>query len=137
MNEVPAEVRKFLYEHVETLEELEVLVFLARNPQSAWTAEELEMKLQIPFGSVSSAFHTLRKSGMCEVAHGSEEPAYLLPRRDPVLRMQIERMAAVYEVNRFGIIKLLSEAAMDRVRGSMTKAFADAFVLGGKKRRDG
>ena len=79
----------------------------------------------------------LFRSGLADATEKRGDPAYTLVRKNPLVRSRVATLASEYATNKFGIIKLLSEAAMDRVRNSMTKAFADAFILGGKKGRNG
>ncbi|NUP13124.1 MAG: hypothetical protein HOW73_44350 [Polyangiaceae bacterium] len=138
MTEIPSDIRKFLYEHVETLEELEVLLLLGRNPDKTFTKEEAEIELKIPFDAVASAFQTLRKTRLCDLIVGGADDAFQLTRKDPLARAHVAKLVALYDTSRFELLKLLSAAAMDRLSNSMTRAFADAFVLGGKKRgKDG
>ena len=130
--ELSIEVKKILYEHVETLEQLEVLVLLCRRPEQLWTVDMIESKLSIPGSDVYGAVKSLLASGAVSRMSGIEGEAYEIT-REPKLRSMIGKLVESYESNRFSVIKLVSEAAMDRVRSSMTRAFADAFVLGGKK----
>lgn len=136
MHELPPEVRQFLYEYAETLEKIEIVALLAKRPAATWTIEEAESRLGIPYYSLASALKELRRQGVCDIAGGTDD-AYELTRRNPLLRARAQRLAELYGENRFAIMRLISEAAMQRVRGSMTRAFADAFVLGGRRNGDG
>lgn len=134
MIEVPPALREFLDDHVENLEELEVLVLLAREPERTFTPPEVEQKVAFPSSSFSAALQKLCERGLCEVV--GDARGCMLTRR-PTLRACALEVANLYESDQFAIIKLVSEAAMQRIRGSMGKAFADAFLLGRKKKRDG
>jgi hypothetical protein len=136
MGDLPIGVRKLLYERVHSLEELELLVWLARRPDRSSTLEDAEDQLQLGWSNTLAAADSLRQSGLFVALAGGDGHAHEIVRAEP-LRGAVLDLAKVYQTNRFAVIKLVSEAAMARVRGSMEKAFADAFVLGDRKKRDG
>jgi hypothetical protein len=137
MSELPVALCEFVHEHIETLEELEVLVLLAREPDRALTAADAEQKIGFPSSSFSAALQRLCRSELCDVHGEVSERGYVLTRRHPLLRSRAVELAQLYDTERFAIIKLVADAALARIRGSMGKAFADAFVLGKKGKRDG
>jgi hypothetical protein len=45
----------------------------------------------------------------------------------------VDRLAIVYGEHRLEVMRLLSAHALERIRNSAARAFADAFVIGRKK----
>ncbi|MGO9593875.1 MAG: hypothetical protein ACLQFT_04050 [Steroidobacteraceae bacterium] len=46
-DEVPEDVRAFLYDHIESYEHLEILLLLQRERSETWTAERLSSRLNM------------------------------------------------------------------------------------------
>lgn len=134
MAAVPLELQRFLHENIEALEDVELLVLLGKNPDIPWSAESAESRLGLPESALATSLRRMKKRGLVEPVDGAADE-YVLTRRNPVLRAKILQLVLAYESDRYAIIMVVSEAAMERVRESMSRAFADAFVLG-KKRGD-
>lgn len=138
MGQLPADIRRFLYDNVETLEELELLVLLGRDPSRTWSKDEAETELKIPFHAVADAFQSLYTVGLCDLLVGPDrEDRFRLTLHDPRRAAKARELAQLYHASRFELVKLIAEAAMDRVRSSVTRAFADAFVIGDRKKKRG
>jgi DNA-binding IclR family transcriptional regulator len=131
---VPTDLQRFLRENIEALEDVELLALLGRDPDVPWSAEDAESALGLPEAGLSASLRRMRERGLVEPLDGAGQ--YVLTRRDKALRARILQLVRVYEKDRYDVIMLISEAAMERVRESMSRAFADAFVLG-KKRGQG
>ena len=57
------------------------------------------------------------------------------PRTDG-LSKQVEGLCAEYNEDRVAVLSVLTQGALERIRGSAANAFADAFRLRGKKGED-
>lgn len=131
--EIPEDVRRFLFEHVEGYDQLEVLVLLRGQTGRGLSADELAGASKIPVALVDTALEELCRTGFVERLTGQAggEHRYLPRPTDHV--ETIERLSQVYRENPLGIVKLMNANALERVRTSAMRAFANAFVLGGKK----
>lgn len=136
MGDIPIGVRNLLYERVHSLEELELLSLLARHPDRGSSLEDAEEQLQLGWSQAIAAAQSLCRSGLCVAVADGDGQAYAIVRTEP-LRGAVLELVKFYQANRIAVMRLVSEAAMARVRGSMERAFADAFVLGNRKKRDG
>src|SRR5688572_11636355 len=129
---VPAAVRNFLSEHVESYEQLELLLLMRSPPHKDWSFRELTARTQLPPDAVDEALAGLARAGCITRGRSSEGSARYAP-RDGVQAAVIEDLAQQYQDNRLAIIKLMSANAIERVRTAAIHTFADAFVIGRKK----
>lgn len=124
---LPDDIVRLLRERVASLEGLEVLLLLRRERSHAMRFDEIAALLSIPASSIEPAIADLTDHGLivCESATCRYEPGSAEP--------LIDRMAAIYDDRRLEVMRLLSAHAMERIRNSAARAFADAFVIGRKK----
>jgi hypothetical protein len=124
---VSERVRVFLREHVPEFEQLEVLLLAVRERDREWTAEEAALRLGLPADVAREALEHLREHGLldgrCRYAPSLEGAA------EAVAELQ-----GTYETNRLGIVQVMSANALERLRTSTIRTFADAFRLRGDKR---
>lgn len=128
---LPPAVRAFLREHIETYEQLELLLLLQRQPLEAWSARRLAERRSYTLDLVEEALEGLARTRTIERAASTGEVRYAP--LDSVQRATIDALAAAYERNPLAIIKLMSANSIERVRTAAIHTFADAFVIGRKK----
>lgn len=134
-DELPEDVRALLHEHIETYEQLEVLLLLRRERYEEWTAEALAARLRVREELVLSALEGLEASGL--VVATSAAPARFAYRpTSSGVDAAAGRLDREYAQRPIRIIQLMSANAIDRVRTAALHTFADAFVLK-KKDTDG
>lgn len=128
--EIPEDVRRFLREQVEGYEQLELLLLLQRTPGRTWTAEQLAAELRIPDTVADPALSDLaRRKILLTEGEGRAQTFHCRPE----LKELMQRLAQTYDQKRLEVIQLMNAYSMERVRTAAARAFADAFVLGGKK----
>jgi len=127
---VPAEVREFLFVHVHTYEQLETLILLQEHPDRSWTAENAGDALQLSAGAAAEALRELSDSQVLEQV-ATSPLSYRLSRDD--VKRSVRSIADLYKDNRLWVMRLMNANAIERVRTGAMRAFADAFVIGGKK----
>lgn len=132
---LPEEVRSLLFDSVDTFEELEVLVFLHAEATHSWTASAVGEKLGLTFDAVTSALESLRARRLIERIDGGAGPRFRLDARSE-RAAAVQALATCWATHRYEIARLMGIYAMERVRNSAARAFADAFLLG-RKRKDG
>jgi hypothetical protein len=121
---VPADVRAFLAQHVDSVEQLEILLLLHQHPDMDWTPEETAARL---YGNPESAARRLARLRDTRLLTGTAPPAASY-RYDPVsaeMRDAVARLAETYRERRVAVITLIASRPMDNVR-----AFSEAFRIG-------
>lgn len=130
---LPHDIRQFLREKVRTFEELETLRLLHSERDERWNSDAVGAKLNIPPSMAEEALDQLHRRGLFEVRVEGGITGYLYAVAEPALDALVTRSVQAYAHDRIGVMKLMSSNAVDRVRGSVLRTFADAFLLGGKK----
>jgi hypothetical protein len=128
---LPAAVRAFLREHIETYEQLELLLLLRQQPLEAWSTRRLAERRSYPLDLVEEALEGLARARTVERVPSTGEVRYAP--LDSVQRATIDDLASAYERNPLAIIKLMSANSIERVRTAAILTFAEAFVIGRKK----
>jgi hypothetical protein len=127
---LPADVRVFLREHIETYEQLELLLQLRRQPVETWSAQALAELGSYPLDLVEEALEGLARAGT--VARASAGQVRYAP-SDAAQQAAIDALASAYQQNPLAVIKLMSANSIERVRTAAILTFAEAFVIGRKK----
>jgi hypothetical protein len=128
-SEPPHDVQILLRNHVESYEQLELLLLMRAGKGTSWTEETLSARLNMVSSLVGAALDGLKSAGFVEArVHGSEKHYAYLGQSDNV-EATIDRLAAAYREYPIPIIKLMSANAIERLRTSALRTFADAFIL--------
>lgn len=121
------EVRRFIADHIDNAERLEILLLLHRQPEKRWRALEVSREV---FTVPASA--TLRLEGLVAAGFaastGESDPEYHYSPRAPQLAEGVEALAAAYRADRVSVIKCIFNKGPDPVQ-----SFADAFRLRGRE----
>jgi len=133
---IPEEVKKLLREHVTTYEHLAVLLLLYRERGRTWSTRELGQTLRVASKPVESALADLLRAGFVQGAPHESEPHYRYVAAESV-DAAVALLAREYSDNLVGVVKFLSDAAIQRLRTSALRAFSDAFVIIKRERDDG
>jgi hypothetical protein len=123
------EVRRFLAEHVDSYEQLEALVYLARRPRRSWTPEEIATGTRLPTLAAIKALDELRRVGLVDAILEGRGTRFTFWPATPALSSAAEQFVAVYDANPVDVIHLMNQNALQRVRSSAAILFAEAFVL--------
>lgn len=123
MNEsaLPDDVRRFVHEHVDTLQKLEVLLLLAGTTDRAWEAEAISAELRSSGLAVRTSVEGLLTSQLIE----ADGAGYRYRPRTPDLDAQVRRLADCYRERRTSVIALI----FSRPVPSAVRTFADAFRI--------
>lgn len=131
---LPQDVQAILRTHIESYEHLSILLFVHRESARHWSEAQLSCELRIPAPLAATALGSLQDAGLISV----ESKAGLLRYKyaaTGATDATIARLASEYLENPVRIVKFMSANAIERVRTSALRAFADAFLL--KKDKDG
>jgi len=130
---IPEELVQLLRQRVASLEQLETLLLLRRTRDRVWGLPDVAQRLSMPESSIEPCLVELTRHGMLASQGTGIATTWQYNPASPELAALIERLAVVYDDRRLEIMRMLSAQAMERIRDSAAKAFADAFVIGRKK----
>lgn len=135
-SDLPEDVRRLLHEHIDSYEQLEVLLLLRRERYEAWTPDGLASRLRISEALIEPALATLKSAGLISAdAADAQPPRYAYRPASSGLDATVGILDREYAERPISIIKLMSANSIERVRTAALHTFADAFVLN-KKEKD-
>jgi hypothetical protein len=126
-NSLPNEVRRFIAEHIDSAETLEILLFLQRNPEQGYTAEALSTAVYTVPAAALLRLEALVGQGFAST-NGASNPEYRYAPATPELQRQVDLLAQEYRRSRVAVIQTIFETPR-----SPAQAMADAFRLRGRE----
>jgi hypothetical protein len=120
---LPADLVRFLENHIPTFVAAEVLVFLVRHPESSWTAESIvrEIHPEVVTLSAANEYLTLFEShGLVQRDHDG----FRYQGAPPDLQAGAEALLQAYNERPVTLIRMIYAIADSRIQ-----SFADAFKL--------
>ena len=125
MNGLPDDVHLFLYQNIESVEQLVVLLRLWRAPERGWTSDEVATAVYSHPSSVVRRLAMLLGQGLLR----EREPGcYQYAPRTAELHDTVSRLDHMYRERRVAVITLIASKPIENVR-----AFSDAFRIRRKK----
>jgi hypothetical protein len=121
VNGLPADVHRFLHEHIESVEHLEVLLLLSRTPERGWSAPLVAETLYSHPSSIKLRLARLLAQGLLREI---EAGCYKYAPRTVELHATVQRVGECYHDRRVAVITLIASKPLDNVR-----AFSDAFRI--------
>jgi CheY-like chemotaxis protein len=114
----PADLRSFLFEHIEGPLELEVLLFLRTRHDRSFMPSVVAELMHMRRESAAEALERLARRGLID---GPPDSTYRFAPRAGAgtvadLADKVDRLASLYEERRLDVIKLISANAIERVR---------------------
>jgi len=128
------DLKQFLFDHVESYEELGVLVWFHRRPRAHAVAERVAEEAGLPVASVEEAFDKLVDRGLLSRSADKHATFCYTPADDSV-RDALTRVMHLYETNAVELVGFMTANAIERVRTAGTRMFAECFRIGGPKPR--
>ena len=128
------DVRALLRDYIDSFECLEVLLLLRREG-AAWTAEELSARLNIRAPLLADALASLVRARLVNITDQKSPVPYTYAREHPVQDAVVGSLDRAYREEPIAIMQLMSMNAIERLRTSTIRAFADAFVVRKDKNR--
>lgn len=135
-DELDADVRRLLFERVTSYEQLEALLLLHASPAQDWTARDVAAALRIDVGNATAALTALAAQRLLEPSSGQPPQRHRYAPADSALATCTDKLARAYAESRLEVVKQMSINAIERVRSSAARTFADAFLLGHKKPKE-
>lgn len=122
-NDVPSVVAQFVFEHIDSVELLEVLILMRNHPQRSWSSEQLSNELRSTQKSVASRLTALKDKRFIALDPTSQGHFIYLPEGQETART-IDLLAETYKIKKHKIYELIF-SPVKKIR-----FFADAFMLG-------
>jgi hypothetical protein len=123
---VPDSVREFLQRNIDSVEELEILLWLRRSGQDA-TVAELAEKLRSTSSSVTTRLEYLVRRVL--VAPGMVPGSYRYAPESPVVDEVVAQLGDCYRDAPHKVMELVYSKPVDKIQ-----TFADAFRLAKKEK---
>lgn len=118
---IPAPIKHFVRQHIPSLHQLEILLWVATPPLRTWRADSIALQLYLPLELVEERLADLVRRGLLK-ADEAESPAGYLA--DPAHIALIEDVAAYYRKHRISLTTFIFTQPSDVVQ-----SFADAFKV--------
>ncbi len=117
-------VQQFISRYITSVDQLEILLLLQRNPDRHWNAEDVARELFTEAVSAGSRLSELANQGLITAKIVDERPSYRYGPRTVQFERAISELATEYPKYRVSIINLIFSKPIDKIR-----TFADAFRL--------
>jgi hypothetical protein len=121
--ELPAPVRQFVIECIDSVEQIEVLMFLREHRAKAWDATAVSRELRSAPESVAKRLKDLQLRKLI-VQESLPDLSYRYLPQSEKLGQLVDALAEEYRTRRFTIINLIFSKPADALR-----TFADAFKI--------
>jgi hypothetical protein len=121
-------VRAFLGRHIGSVDQLETLLLLEREPDRWWSAEEVGAELQTSRGTAGKCLEALASKNLLDVRI-SDDLFYRYAPVSPSLQAAVSETVRAYEGNPVAVTAGIYSLPLDEIRD-----FAEAFRI--RKRRD-
>ncbi len=123
VGEITEAVKNFIHQHINSVEQLEVLLWMLNSNNREWSAADLSRELYIQAASASTRLADLERSRLLKASQ-STPPLYRYAPAEPALDQAAREVDAAYSIRRVGIINLILERPLDNVR-----VFSNAFRI--------
>lgn len=124
MTDFPLDVRRFIADSIDSVEQLEVLLLLRRSSDRAWSTDEVSRAVYTHPNAAARRLAALLGLGLLTANGEGPERRYRYAPADPAKSETVDRLAMLYQERRVAVITLIYSKPLDQVQ-----AFADAFRL--------
>ncbi len=135
MSKLSNPVQQFLRERIDALEQLEVLILLRAEPAEAWDARAVAVALGISDEQAHAALAHLHAQELL-LAGGPEGRSFRYAPKTAGLAADARVAVDAYREARIDVLMFVSRCAMDRIRVSQVRTFAQAFLLRDPSKKD-
>lgn len=118
-NEIPSEVKDFIFQYIDSVEQLEILLLLSADPEKYWTPMELHTTLRSNLNSVEKRLAILLWYKFID----KKDDSYSFKPEDSNINKTIIDLTMLYKIHRYKILELIF-SPMKKCRD-----FAEAFVI--------
>jgi predicted transcriptional regulator len=104
-SDIPLAVRRFIADHLHSIEQLEVLLLLHRTTPASWTATAISTELRSSASSVAQRLESLLAGRLVERLYGD---VYRFAAEHPGVGEAVRELADAYRVRRYTVIDLIA-----------------------------
>jgi DNA-binding HxlR family transcriptional regulator len=117
------DVKQFIYRHISSVMQLEVVLFLFNHASQAWSVTALAREFRLDPGWIESELEELCTAGLLKTAM-SPERTYRLEPSSSAQERALQGLVKAYADRRVTVTSLIYSKPVDNIR-----VFADAFKL--------
>jgi hypothetical protein len=129
VREISPELRRFIQSTINSVEQLEVLLFLMSNAEQGWTAQEVSDRTRLAVESVAAKMEELHRAELLATEPGEGLRYRYAPTSNAIADEVARSLNDAYKERKDTIIQLIFSRPLKNVR-----IFADAFRI--KKEED-
>lgn len=122
-NQLPQEIQEFIFQNIDSLEQIEVLLLLSGSPERTWTPNEVNIQLRSSAESVQKRLQSLVARGLVAEVD-SQTHAHQYRPATPTLAHAVDQLAENYRERRLKVIECIFSKPISSLR-----IFADAFRI--------
>ena len=134
---LPKDVQAFLRDHMESYEQLEILLLLRTRRGDFWAPGAVSGELHLPELVAEQALLALRQHGLLSVEVLPNSQRFRFRPESAELEALVEKLAEAYADHRIEVVRLMTASSIERLRARAARTFANAFLLGKKGGKDG
>lgn len=134
---LPEALHNFLRAHVESYEQLNILILLSAQPDRVWEIKAIATELRIPEALAEEAARFLCRQSLLTVQVGMRALLFVYKPRSPELDELVKALAEAYREQSLEVMRLMTANAIERLRLKSIRSFSDAFIVAPKKNKDG
>lgn len=121
--EITPEIRRLVAEHIDSADQLDILLLLHSAPDRVWTARDVSESVFTVPTAATMRLEQLAHAGFL-ASSGGADPSYTYRPATTTLAAQVDTLAAAYRANRVAVIQLVFQKAADPLT-----TFSNAFRL--------
>jgi predicted metal-dependent hydrolase len=119
--EISAEVKDFVFQYIDSVEQLEILLLLYSQAPKCWTSQEISDFLRSSPNSVEKRLSTLQAQKT--VLESDEKGKYCYQRTEERIEKALRELNESYKVHKYKILEMIFSPM------KKSRDFADAFKL--------
>lgn len=120
---MPPDVRQFIFDYIDSVEQLEVLLFLRSRRERAWSVAELSQEFRSSPQSIESRLTLLKENNFIDEAGGQNPAAFRFRSENSELDSLLMKIADEYKRRRQSVLELIFSPL------KKGRSFADAFLI--------
>lgn len=126
---ISEKTRNFVFQHVDSVELVEIILLFHGASEKAWTAEDISKELRSSAISIKKRLTVLRNIGLIRE---TDKPNYFcFETKDMSQAKIIDELSLAYRVQRHRVLEIIFSPS------KKARDFADAFLVTGHKKDDG
>ena len=135
--EIDEAVLTLLRDKITSFEQLEIVLLLRGRREEALSAVAIAQLLRVSDSAAEEALDHLYRHDFLSIRREADQPGFVYSPASASLGDAVDQLAVSYEQNTLAVIKQMSSNSLERVRTEAIRTFADAFLIGTGKKRDG